>query len=190
MQATIYLIRHGKTQANLEDRFAGQGQNPLCPAGHQQMIELVNNIPPDLDTIYSGPLLRTVESAEIIARQLAIPFKIRSELIDISLPHWDGLTKDEIRSKFGDEYPTWLTSPDKFAVSGCETIAAVQSRAVKSLAAIIAENPSKKILLVTHLIVARALILHCTKQPISKFREIKVDNGQIVNLTDLQTAKL
>ncbi len=183
MPPTIYLIRHGKTQANLENRFAGRLPEPLSSQGRQQLASLAVTLQGyGLTRIIAGPLVRTMESAAIIAKSCQLPVTLASELIDIDLPHWDGLTKDEIRNRFGEEYPTWLTSPATFAVPDCETLAAVQQRAMALLTRLQQGAEEDTILLVTHLIVARCLILGCTGQPMSKFRDIKVENGEVVRL--------
>ncbi len=182
MALNLYMIRHGKTPANLENKFAGRSGEPLSPQGREQIAELVPRLADrKLDAIYAGPLVRTVQTAEIIADK-AVPIHIAEGLIDIDLPHWDGLTKDEIRCNFGDEYPTWLATPDLFHVQGCEDLHMVQERAVAALDKIKSRHSSGNILLVTHLIVARCLLLHQRGQPISMFREIAVDNGEIVEL--------
>ncbi|MDA3834043.1 MAG: histidine phosphatase family protein [Spirochaetales bacterium] len=182
MAPYLYMVRHGKTPANADNKFAGRTDEPLSAQGREQIAELVPRLAAlHLDAIYAGPLLRTVQTAEIIA-DTAVPIHIAAGLIDIDLPHWDGLTKDEIRSQFGNEYPTWLTTPDLFHVQGCEDLHMVQERAVAEMNKIYAAHPCGNILLVTHLIVARCLILYKTGQPISMFREIAVGNGEIVEL--------
>ena len=127
----IYLVRHGVTQANKENRFAGRTDEELHAEGVQQIRQvgdrLKNN---DVSSIYCGPAKRTVESAEILGSLLNVPFSPLEELDEINISHWDGLTKDEIRQEFGDEYPTWLNSPQTFSLPGCETLKKVQERAV------------------------------------------------------------
>ncbi len=182
MLEKIYLTRHGKTQANLENRFAGRSDEPLCQAGRDQLGELAEKCARmDLAALYSGPLLRTWQSAQIIAEPRGLTVHKAPGLIDIDLPHWDGLTKDEIRQRFGDEYPTWLASPENFHVPGCEDLEAVQKRAVAEVTEIAAKEEGV-ILLVTHLIVARCLLLHYRGLPISQFRNISVENGEVVKL--------
>ena len=34
---TVYLIRHGQTQGNLERRYIGSTDQPLCPAGREAL---------------------------------------------------------------------------------------------------------------------------------------------------------
>ena len=182
MALHLYMIRHGKTPANLAHKFAGRTAEPLSPQGRAQVADLAPDITTlNLDAIYAGPLLRTMQTAEIISNNSVSVHKA-SGLIDIDLPHWDGLTKDEIRERFGEEYPTWLATPHLFQIAGCEDLHQVQKRAVAQVEEIINNHKSGNILLVTHLIVARCLILHNQNQPISMFREIKVDNGEIVEL--------
>ncbi len=182
MAQKIYVIRHGKTQANLENRFAGRSEEPLCQKGRSQLQELADTCAArGLTALYAGPLPRTMQSAQIIADTCGLTIHEAPGLIDINLPHWDGLTKDEIRQRFGDEYPTWLATPEKFQVAGCEDLEAVQKRAVAEVAEIAAREEGI-VLLVTHLIVARCLLLHYTAQPISHFRDINVANGELVRL--------
>jgi broad specificity phosphatase PhoE len=182
MAPHLYMIRHGKTAANLANIFAGRSGEPLSIQGRQQICDLMPKLGTlHLDGIYAGPLSRTMQTAEIIAGT-AMPVYKAEGLIDINLPHWDGLTKDEIRSNFGRQYPTWLATPDLFQVAGCEDLRQVQERAVAQVEEIGRRHQSGNILLVTHLIVARCLILHKTEQPLSMFRTIGVDNGEIVEL--------
>ncbi len=182
MAQEIYLIRHGKTQANQENRFAGRGGEPLCQEGRDQLQGLAEKcVAMGLNALYAGPLPRTMQSAQIIAQKCGLRVHGAPGLMDINLPHWDGLTKDEIRHRFGDEYPTWLAAPEKFHVPGCEDLKAVQKRAVAQVKGIAAREKGI-VLLVTHLIVARCLLLHHDGQPMSRFREIKVANGEVARL--------
>ena len=34
---TVYLIRHGQTQGNLERRYIGSSDQPLCPRGREAL---------------------------------------------------------------------------------------------------------------------------------------------------------
>lgn len=182
MARKIHLIRHGKTRANQENRFAGRSNEPLCRDGREQLVQLAQQCSGmGLTALYAGPLLRTRESARIIGERCGLTVHEAAGLIDIDLPHWDGLSKEEIRQCFGDEYPTWLASPHTFHVPDCEDLRAVQQRAVAQVEAIAAAE-SGSVLLVTHLIVARCLLLHYRQQPLSRFRAIKVANGEVVRL--------
>lgn len=179
----ICLIRHGKTQANLENRFAGRSAEPLCPEGIGQLQRMSEELKSQgFERLYCSPLPRTRQSAEIIGKVCSLAVETCEGLNEIFLPHWDGLTKDEIRQRFGSEYPTWLSQPDRFYVSGCESLLDVQKRTVASVKEIAALHGNRKILLVTHLIVARCLALFDRKLSLAKFRSIAIVNGDLVPL--------
>ena len=188
MSAVFYVIRHGVTRANKENRFAGRSEETLHGDGERQIRELARELQHlSIGSIYAGPLVRTRQSAQIISRKCSIPFEVEEDLTDIDLPHWDGLTKDEIREQFGQQYPAWLQAPGEFQVDGCETLAQVQKRAVQAMARIRSRQENGNVLLVTHLIVARCLILHEAGIPLSQFRSVKVSNGAVVRLAGVQT---
>ncbi|MEA3547871.1 MAG: histidine phosphatase family protein [Thermodesulfobacteriota bacterium] len=179
----VYLIRHGLTQANKENRFAGRSSESLCAEGSSQLREVTKKLQSaGINRIFCGPLPRTRQSADLISQACGAAVESREGLNEMFLPHWDGLTKDEIRGKFGPEYPTWLSHPAKFQVEGCETLEDVQKRAVDCVKEIVSLHPDKTVLLVTHLIVARCLILHERQLPLAQFRSIQVANGEIVPL--------
>jgi broad specificity phosphatase PhoE len=181
----IYLVRHGTTQANKENRFAGRTIEELHPEGIDQIKQVGERLKDkDISTVYCGPAKRTVQSAEILGSLFNIPRTSLQELDEINIPHWDGLTKDEIRQQYNEQYPTWLNNPETFILPGCETLKQVQERAVEAVESLLAQNESKSLLLVSHLIVLRCLVLYYQGFDIKDFRSIKIDNGSIIYLSD------
>jgi len=184
MTTTIYLIRHGITAANQEDRFAGRTDEPLHPEGEAQARAVAERLGgAGIAVVVAGPLVRIQQTARLIADQLGVMVATQPALNEIAIPHWDGLTKVEIRQRFGPEYPTWLDTPEQFRVAGCETIADVQQRVVAAVAGLAGEFADRVVLVVSHLIPLRALLLHHLGLPISAFRSIKIANAQLVRLT-------
>ena len=188
MQRTLYLIRHGATGANLENRFAGRSQEPLHPTGIKQIQKVGTELESsNITRIICGPLSRTRQTAEILQNNLNIPVTVSDGLTEINIPHWDGLTKQEIRDTFGDEYPTWLSSPEFFALPGCETLAEVQKRSLQALTDIASAEPTGSQLIVSHLIVIRCLVLYYKDMGLKDFRTVKIDNGSVIRLTGNST---
>ena len=183
MKTTVYLTRHGLTAANKDDVFAGRTEEPLHPEGAIQLAEVGERLAGrGISRIFCGPLTRTRQSAAIIGALLAVSIEAKEALTEINIPHWDGLSKAAIRTRFGDEYPTWLADPAGFCLPGCETIAEVQKRAAAFLEALFFAYPGQSLLVVSHLIVIRALHLHVTGRSLADFRAIKVANGQVTTI--------
>lgn len=183
MKTTIYIIRHGLTAANKGDIFAGRTQEPLHPEGIFQLHDVGNHLAGcGITRIFCGPLPRTRQSARIVGDLLLVPVQVEEALTEINIPHWDGLTKEVIRVKFGSEYPIWLSDPAGFRVDECETIVDVQNRAVAFLETLFCDYSGKNLLVVSHLIVVRSLLLHYLGHHVADFRTIKVGNAQVVAL--------
>mgnify|MGYP001179549025 CR=1 FL=1 len=184
MTTIIALARHGVTAANQRDIFAGRTGEVVLPEGEVQMTAVARELGMygDFAAVYCGPLARTRQSARIVAGMLDVPVVVADPLNEIRIPHWDGLTKQEIRHRFGREYPSWLEDPAGFMVAGCETIADVQQRAVAWVEGLFARHAGERALVVSHLIVVRCLLLHYMRKPLGEFRGIKVGNAQVVLL--------
>ena len=183
---TLYLVRHGITQANKENRFAGRTDEELHTEGIEQIRKVAEKLTNEnISTIYCGPATRTVQSAQILASLLRVSFTPLNELHEINIPHWDGLTKDEIRQKHDEQYPTWLSSPHTFKLPGCETLEQVQNRAVASLNRLLTKHKEGKLLVVSHLIVLRCLVLYFQRMAIKDFRSVKIENGEIIRVSEL-----
>ncbi len=179
--SVIILARHGQTHANLENRFAGRSAVNLTPEGKKQAHDLGRRLAAMSPAeVVCGPAVRTMTSARIIADQCGIEFRVMSEFDEIDLPHWDGLSKEEIKSRYGEEYPTWIAAPHRFKVRGCETIAAVRQRAMAGLDKLFDRNSPAVV--VTHLIIVRAIMTAAAGQGIEAFRDFDLGNSEFVVL--------
>ena len=98
------------------------------------------------------------------------------------------MTKDEIRQQYGAQYPTWLSTPQSFNQPGCETLEQVQKRAVGAMNRLLAGEQTQNLLLVSHLIVLRCLVLYFQELEIKDYRSIKIDNGSILKVSGLERA--
>lgn len=189
--SSIYLVRHGITSANKENRFAGRTAEELHAEGIKQIQQVGERLrQTNIAAVYCGPTRRALQSARIIGELLDIPIYTQAELDEIYLPHWDGLTKDEIQQEYGVQYPTWLSAPGTFALPGCETLAQVQNRALALVNRLKAADRDQNFLLVSHLIVLRCLVLYFKGLALADFRSIKIDNGSIFRISDTENGSI
>ena len=77
----IYFVRHGETDYNLEGIVQGQLDIPLNENGIHQANEIKNKLKDlDIDIIFSSPLLRAKQTAEIINENLNVKIKYDERL--------------------------------------------------------------------------------------------------------------
>ena len=94
----LLVIRHGQTKGNTEGRLQGQRSNESLTI--EGVKEVVSSIPlftnMRVHALYSSPLARARETAEILARLFTIPVLERKELLERDFGTLTGKTWDEI----------------------------------------------------------------------------------------------
>ncbi len=176
----IWLLRHGQTEANVVGRFAGRTAEPLTEEGKKQAIEAGKKLyGQNIKHIYASPLLRTLETAKLIASQLENQVEIIPEnaFIEINIPPWEGKQKIEIRRDPQLQYEIWEKTPHLFNLNGCETLQEVFNRAVKGCEKVFEKERGKTSLIVTHMVIVRVILLYYLGLPLSAYRKIPVPNA-------------
>ncbi len=93
---TIYLVRHGESQLNVEKRVSGQFDTPLSQEGirHSQMLA-TQLIEVPLTGIYTSALRRTVETARPTAAMHGLQIQSHASLNEQHLGILEGRFRDE-----------------------------------------------------------------------------------------------
>ena len=174
----IYLVRHGQTQWNVEKRFQGRGNSPLTKKGLDEIEFLkkkMKQVP--LTAAYSSPRERAYQTASIIAEPHGIQVEKRESFGEIDLGRWEGKTLRAIKRQDPGLYHAFFYQPDKFAPEeGHESMEAVQNRSYAALREIADRHEGERVLVVSHAITLRLLLLILENRPISdlwKVAEVK-----------------
>ena len=155
----VFLVRHGATVLTAEDRFAGSTDVPLSDAGREQARRLAIRLRPQgITAVYSSPLGRTMETAQILAEALSLDVQVCAALREISHGHWEQMTRAEVAEKFPEEAANWEKDPFTFAPSGGESGLAVAARALPALLDIVRSHSGQKVLVISHKATIRLLI--------------------------------
>jgi probable phosphoglycerate mutase len=146
---TILLARHGETDWNREGRFQGWADPPLNATGCAQAVELsVELMAEDLAAVYSSPLRRAYETAEVVAASRGLEPVTVDALREVDVGSWSGLTRAEIELRFPDQYARWLGYGQGWEDG--ETYEQMAERVVRALIELAEERDGKRILAVTH----------------------------------------
>ena len=148
----IYLIRHGETILTPDRRFSGSGgPNPPLTAKGLAQAELVAvevlKLNPEL--LVASPLLRTTQTAQVIAEAISLPIEYDEVWYECGFGIWDGLSVEEVRAEFPEQYLEWVSSTS-FAPPGGESYDALGWRIDEALDNLVAKYPGRKIVVVTH----------------------------------------
>jgi probable phosphoglycerate mutase len=147
---TLILARHGETDWNRENRFQGHADPPLNELGRRQSAQLAGIIGEEgIERIYTSPLRRASETAEIVAEKLGLAVEPVEALREIDVGSWSGLTRVEVSERFPEHYARWLERAPHGFEDG-ETYEELAARVVPAVRALAERHPGATLLLVTH----------------------------------------
>jgi len=177
---TIYLIRHGETQANREGIFRGRGEVPLSPAGLKQAGELRAYFSGlKVERVFSSPLKRAVETAAICFPDQAVELQELVNNLDLGL--WAGRRKKEIAIEEPKLWRRWLEEPERMSFPGGESLAAVKAR-VRHFNRLLAAAGEEHIAVVSHRSVLKALLAEALGLKDQWFWKFHLDNASVTVL--------
>ena len=157
----ILLVRHGQSQGNAEGRFGGHTPTPLSELGRKQAEATARALAAEgVTAIYTSDLLRAVETAAPLARELALPLTQTSAFRERSVGHMEGLTFEEAAEQFPAEYAALLRRDFEHVLLGGESYRQLLDRAVRALDEAIAANRGGTLAVFTHTGTACILALH------------------------------
>ncbi len=147
----LILVRHGETDWNAEGRYQGQADPPLNRRGREQAQALAAALQQKgVDVIYSSPLKRAWQTAEVVARAVRAPLFPEPRLMEIHQGEWEGKRVGEIAREYPQTFHQWEEDPWATQIPGGETLAEVQQRVYAAADDILARHPGKTVVLVTH----------------------------------------
>lgn len=154
-------MRHGQADNNVNRILVGREiESHLTAYGQEQVVEAakyLKTIP--IEKIYVSPVIRTVETAQIVCKILGMTFEIDERLYEIDLGKLAGMNYEQIIQEHGNLFLKFYFENDPILRSyGVETFTSVKKR-VSSLLNDIKENyVEKNVLMITHLDPIKAAI--------------------------------
>lgn len=151
-RTVLLLVRHGETDANVAGTWQGATDNPLNPHGRAQAEALARHVAvhyPNISAVYTSPLRRARETAQIVAHYLGqIPIREDPGLAEYNLGAWEGLTYEELRY----EKRLWdrMRTDPHWAPPGGESAYQFATRVLDAFRRIARRHPGETILVVSH----------------------------------------
>src|SRR5579872_7384303 len=183
MATTLLLIRHGRTQSNIDNVYSGRTDEEMNAEGYIQLDKLshrLKNMP--ITEIYSSPLRRTYTTAKQVAKELSISCKILEELTEIDLGIWQGLSREKVKRAWPQLWDQQLVDPGKIALPNGETFQQTMDRAIGAFENIAKTNINKCAAIVTHEIIIKMLVIYVLKAPTSIYHHFQIDCASITEV--------
>jgi probable phosphoglycerate mutase len=185
MSTEVYLIRHGETIWNKAGRFQGCTDIDLSEDGIKQANYLKEALKNKFDVIYASPLKRAYDTAVILGESNGglLPI-IEEDIKEINFGKWEGLTFQEIKETYPEEFNAWRSDEVNGNLMGGDlTLKKVSIRATEAIRRLVVENEGKKIAIVAHGGIIKAGLIGLFDWKITMYHHFYLGNTSVTRLS-------
>jgi broad specificity phosphatase PhoE len=160
----LFVVRHGTTTMNVENRYRGRCDVPLDAQGYQDAVDAARLLSTaGVRAVYCGPLRRTIATAQIIADEARVPdLRILHGLTNVDYGAWEAMTATEAATYDPVAFELYRTSPSRAACPLGERLSNAQTRMVAALELIGGRHQGETVVAVTHAVMIRLAVARLT----------------------------
>ncbi len=157
---SIIFLRHGQAKNNTERILAGRTPGiPLTEVGITQAEKAAKFLEEmNISAIYSSPIERAKNTAEIVGKHNSVDVTIDDRLIELDMGKFTGVPYDEIFSNHGNVFMKFYRGELEIAHNGVETFADVKKRVNGMVDHVLENHPNENVVLVTHMDPIKAML--------------------------------
>jgi isoleucyl-tRNA synthetase len=153
-----FIIRHGHSQNIVEDihsSYPEKKEMPLTEQGVREVQIVARNLKKEkIDIIFSSDILRTKQTAEIIAKELGLEINYDERLRDADVGEFNGKKRQEVKNFFltqeQQSLSAWALKRFNTPMPGGETYRQIRVRVLDFLKETDQKYRGKNILIITH----------------------------------------
>ncbi|GAB4449909.1 MAG: hypothetical protein Fur0044_45470 [Anaerolineae bacterium] len=130
MSKFLWLVRHGESLGNLEQRIQGSDDSPLTDLGRQQARLVAARLAEEaqLSEVIASSLSRAAETGQIISQTMNLPLRFDPRLNEYNFGPLNGLTREEIARRYPEVPAAWKANEFWDPLPGEEGDPALEAR--------------------------------------------------------------
>jgi broad specificity phosphatase PhoE len=158
-ETALLLIRHAESSWNAAGRWQGHGDPSLSDSGREQANALARELAREsIDVVVSSDLRRAAETAAILGQARGLRPELNPRLRELDLGDWEGLTREQIERTDREALRRFDAGDLDVRPGAGENRREIEQRAASAVTELIDANPGRRLAVVTHLGVIRALL--------------------------------
>ncbi|NQT49204.1 histidine phosphatase family protein [Candidatus Kuenenbacteria bacterium] len=175
----IYLIRHGETTGDIEDRYGGDYDDHLTEAGKQQSRELAEQLQgKGIEVIFVSPRIRARETAKEVEEVLKVPVEVVEDLRERNnYGVLSGLTKAEAKEQHPADFEKISEDKTYHDVTDSESYDEITKRATAVFENLL-QRDHDTIAIISH----GGIISTYVREVLSKGKNIKLGDCAILEM--------
>jgi broad specificity phosphatase PhoE len=177
----FWLVRHGQTDWNIERRFQGRTDIPLNETGITQAHTLAQTLTGQtFAAIYSSPLQRALQTAQVLSEHLQLPIQIEPGLVESAHGDWEGMCLEDIKAQYPELIQARRQNPLENRPPGnAESIPEVAARMAAAANSIAQHHPQERVLITSHGLALAALICQARQISLNEIFNLVPSNTQV-----------
>ena len=174
------LLRHGQTGLS---GFRGRLDDPLTPAGWDEMQQAVASADTRWKAVISSPLKRCADFARQFAHERGLPLNYDTRLTELDFGDWEGVNAEQLMASDPLALKRFWSEPQIFTPPNGESFAAFENRVRTAWQDNSSQYHGESVLLITHGGVIRLLLCLLRKLPYSEFLNLAVPHASLHRVT-------
>ena len=171
-ETILWLARHGETVWTADDKFNGWSDIALTKRGKFQAQGLGSYLKErPLAVIYSSPLIRCVETAQLAGAPHSLSPIIAPELKELDYGVWDSMARPDIITGYSETWAAWIQDPAGEAAPEGESGYDVLTRVVPFIKNLVTRHAGQEFLVVAHKAVNRLFLCDVLGVPPCGYRK-------------------
>jgi alpha-ribazole phosphatase len=179
-EIVVDLIRHGEPVGGA--RYRGNGtDDPLSVLGWSQMADALGQSAP-WDQVITSPMSRCRVFATDLAGRRGLPLVVDPNLIEVGMGAWEGRARSDVAEQEPERYAAFYRDPVAERPAGAEPLERLVARVSDAYARHLAAYPGRRLLIVCHAGVMRALVGHLLGADARRWYRIRIDYAGLVRV--------
>ncbi len=178
-ETRVFLIRHGVTEWHREKKVLGQRDVGLNAEGIAQAQALAQALAPiPIGEVISSPMLRAVQTAEIVAGHHKIDIARDPRLADFRVGKWEGMAYADVAAS--PEYQAFVADPLSQRIPGGEDLTQIRDRAISAIEQAIEDAPAgESVAVISHAGIVRVILTHYLGSNPANYHRLRVAPGSM-----------
>lgn len=182
-EGKLLLVRHGQTEANINQLWHGSTDTPLTELGAQQAERLgayFHNYLPEIHAIYSSPLQRARITAQHIAAASGRDLRIDPRLMEFGAGELEGKRFTEMDGE--DGFVRRMMADPHHRAPGGESRHEVTQRFVTAVEEFRRHHPGENLVVVSHGLAIAFALSHWIDRDTTSWTRYRVSNTSVTEV--------
>jgi probable phosphoglycerate mutase len=177
---TLLLLRHGEVPGIAPPTFRGRQELELTEHGRKQAERTAERVQagwPSIAAIFCSPRHRTVATADYVGRRYGVKPQPLPEFDDFDYGTWHGLSHDEAKKRWPEQWSLWEAAPDCMTFPQGESLVDLAARTWCGLLRIahVAHAHEGPVVVVAHDSTNRVLLMQILGMHLRFYRSLAQD---------------